>query len=65
MEGVPSGDIQAKYQKLAAEYSKVDECLNILRLFSNRNCTNSLFPLAVESACEGVKERRFRRASPK
>lgn len=25
MEGLPSGDIQAKYQKLAAEYSKVIE----------------------------------------
>lgn len=23
MEGLPSGDIQTKYQKLAAEYSKV------------------------------------------
>lgn len=25
MEGIPSGDLQTKYQKLASEYSKVSE----------------------------------------
>lgn len=33
MEGLPSGDIQGKYQKLAAEYSKV--CFSALLIAAN------------------------------
>lgn len=45
MEGLPSGDIQAKYQKLAAEYSKVN-CLRYFPSFTRSvgNRFNSLFP---------------------
>lgn len=34
MEGLPAGDIQAKYQKLATEYSKVRDKLDTFRQFN-------------------------------
>lgn len=64
MEGLPSGDIQAKYQKLAAEYSKV----NCLRYYFQSICVlsaivvNSLFPFTVEGPRESTEEGRSRRA---
>lgn len=56
MEGLPSGDIQAKYQKLAAEYSKV--CV-----FAKRYAVNDrqfsefvVSVVAVAGACKGAEK---------
>lgn len=60
MEGLPSGDIQAKYQKLASEYSKVLSVtlLSLLRRNTVGNLCKFIISVAVEGAREGVKEGR-------
>lgn len=48
MEGLPSGDIQAKYQKLAAEYSKVN-CLRYFQSFTRSVGNRCKFIVSVHS----------------
>lgn len=62
MEGLPSGDIQAKYQKLAAEYSKV--CISIISDAVNDRQFGEFIVsvVAVTGACEGAKKGSSRRA---
>lgn len=52
MEGLPSGDIQGKYQKLASEYSKV--C--IVRLLIAANVGYNLCKFIISSTVEGARE---------
>lgn len=63
MEGLPSGDVQGKYQKLAAEYSKV--CIVKLLFAAKMDCNLCKFIISspVKGAREGAQEGRSRRTS--
>lgn len=64
MEGLPSGDIQAKYQKLASEYSKVIITLSVSFVLQNTDIyLLSKFIVSavlVASSREGAKKGCFR-----